>query len=272
MNMRKIIALLAAAALLMAFAGCRKTSEAEEPPTTMDGTVTVDAAKIVNSDEVTYPPFLQLLDNVKEYDKPLAESIAITRQQSYLDRWYRVLYLMFPEFTGIENAGKINVYYEEQARHAQPDEMGWLEGGQTLSGQESALFYYSLRVYATALLGPFAVVDFFTDEYLGGAHGHETVTADVFDTRTGGKVALGDLVDVGAKAGVINKAVADYFAEHGVEPFETYDVRKAASQNFTLTQDALVLLFPPGDIAPHVAGNIAVPLTWAQLGIKGPLA
>ena len=289
MKLRKT-ALVITAALLMAFAACGKRdvetdkekfpsapetvtvtpAKDEEKPSGIPETVTVDPAKIVESDQATYPPFLQMLDACKEYDKPLKESYTNIRQQSYLDHWYRALYLLYPKFSGIKNAEKINEYYANKAKEG--DWLTWLEAGETLDNGESNRFHYEFQVYSVTRLDPYVVVDFYSDFYGGGAHGEVDFTADVFDTRTGDKVKLSDLADMNAQAGIINRTVAEYLAQAGIEPFEPYDVRAAEDQNFKLTKDGLVLLFVPYEIAPYAEGNIAVPIGWAQLGMKSPLA
>ena len=103
MRLRKYFALIFAAALCLALAACGKTTPADagttalraaagdttkapaKEPVSIPDNVTVEIAKVVTTGKLTHPEFLLILEGIKDFDKPLAESYESERQEAYMD-------------------------------------------------------------------------------------------------------------------------------------------------------------------------------------------
>lgn len=278
--MRKIIA-GALCLLLAGLFGCSAAEQEEAVPAIAYGVdmITIDAAKVVISDEITDQEFWELLEYADAFRRPIANSYVINKQESYLDTYFRVMYAELPKFTNeLKGAGaeKIKAYYAaeyKRLRNKKVDGAFSDQDGEPLIDGAGERLQYNYNVYSVEYLEHYVVINFFNDWYGGGAHGLEGKLADVFDLRTGEKLELGDLVDIDASAEIINQAVTDYVwkeIENELESWlgEEYDIRSYDGEHptkYTMAEEGVILIFNPYEVAWYAAGIIEVPIPWETL-------
>jgi len=280
--MKKYTALLLCAALAAGLCACdlfqpkpqptttavETTATATEENTTREWTgeeIPVDKDKIITKDVVDYPEFH------RDGGSPIAHSYILQKQESYLDRFYRVLYLAWPDFRDeISGPGaeKIKAYYAQAYEAAKPGKLDTsLYDYEFIADSPAEEYHYDYQDYSVELLERYLVVNFYGDWYGGGAHGGYTLTADVFNLQTGEKLTLEDFVRVKRDYAKINALAEAYLRENEVDTFsETFDIRETPPSSFTVTQDSLVLIYNQYEIAPYAAGTIEIPLPFAALG------
>ena len=248
-------------AVAVGVCGCVKTEEKLEIDN--DLFVAVDKKKIVTKDVAECSDFLELMEYWAEKNRPIANSLVAQKEQSYLGRFYRVKYFAFPDFRDeISGSGAdaIKSYYAEQYRVAQTNRMDSLYEYDSIPDVPSQGFLYEVQVYSVEYAVPYLSVNFFSDRYGGGAHGLEGKYADVFDLRTGRKLELGDVVQITSAYETINALVVEHLLANDIPPVHDFDIRVTPPSSFRMTQEGLVLIFNPYEIAPYSCGIIEVPL------------
>jgi len=305
--MKKRIALCLAAALMAALCACVQiapkqeitgvnTGETTSGPdeaqiTTQDATqgATAQAAattrewdwdgrkipiaktNIVTKDTADYPAFLETmaLGWLAEESRPIANSIIVQRQESYLDVFYRVFYAAYPDFkneiSGL-GADAIRHFYLQCSNEARdmPRVPNSLYGSDSVENYEHESFHYRAQVYAVETAGDYLSVIFFYDYYGGGAHGDQGKFADVFELKTGQRQEFGELVHIPTYYGVINTLAEEYLRKENIEPFDPFDIRENEPSSFRMTKDAYVLIYNPYDIASYADGIIEIPLPYTS--------
>ena len=269
--MRKTIAMLVLVALACGLTACGLGGRGETFEPAFDGAmVPVRRLGVVTSSQVNFQGFLDLLERMqgREY-RPLAQSRVVSRQQTYMNHWQRVVYFSYPRFTDeISEAAaqRIDNYYRQRYRACTArDDFPWLTGMSEIADSVEAMIQYRLQVYAVELLEDYVAVRFHRDSHLGGGVIETEVAADVFDRHTGEKRALRDFVQTDEQMQTLNRAVAEHLRMADIRPHEPFDVQQAQSQAFTVAENALVLLFSPGELAPATRGVIEVEIPWTAL-------
>lgn len=269
MQLRKLCVGLAICALTWGLFAC---GQAEPYQPNYDGSgVTVEQSAVKRANKVTNEGFLALIERKQGHEyRPLDKSHVVSRQQSYRGHWTRVVYYAFPRFTNeISGVGAkaIKDYYKAQAAAcAAPEDFPWLSDADEIADSPEQVMQYQLQVYAVELTDDYVSVEFYTESYLGGVKNETARHADVFARATGRKLALEDVLDIGASARVINQAVADYLRIADIRPYSPYDVAAARAQDFSVNSEGITLLFAPDTLAPPAYGPISVPVSWAALG------
>ncbi|MGM9572509.1 MAG: DUF3298 domain-containing protein [bacterium] len=103
--------------------------------------------------------------------------------------------------------------------------------------------------------------------YTGGAHGMWYYWGENYDTKTGKKLALSDVVtDINVLPDLVKKQLDVFWSD--VSFYEDLDLKKyfQESQNLSWVLDCngLTFFFNPYDIAPYVAGMQTVTLTYKE--------
>ena len=304
MKLKKITALCLLAALLAGLCACWDIKPRQEPTTaptetqdsmtatTQDETrpetrpvvattmewdwdereIPIDKTKIVTKDVADYPGFLETMaaDWLAEKNKPIAQSFIAQKQESYLDVFYQVYYAAFPDFRDeISGPGAqaIKAYYAQQYRKAQGSKVpNPFYDCDVVHNVDWEAFLYSIQVYAVEFTDLYLSVNFFTDWYSGGVHPVEGKHADVFDLKTGKKLALDDIVQVSSSYAIINTLAEKYLQENDIEPFEPFDIRESAPSSFRMTKEGPVLIYEPYAIASYADGIIEIPIPFSALG------
>ena len=266
--MRKTIAMIVLIALACGLTACGLGGRGETFEPAFDGAlVPVRRLGVVTSGEVSFQGFLDLLERMQEY-RPLAQSRVVSRQQSYMNHWQRVVYFSYPRFTDEISgpaARRIDDYFRQRYRACTArDDFPWLTGMSEIADSAEEMIQYRLQVYAVALLEDYVAVRFHRESHLGGGVIETEVAADVFDRHTGEKRALRDFAH-DEQAPLLNQAVAEHLRVADIQPYEPFDVLQAQDQAFTVTENGLVLLFSPGELAPAARGVIEVEIPWAAL-------
>ena len=105
--------------------------------------------------------------------------------------------------------------------------------------------------------------------FRGGAHGINTMTSVVFDTKTGETVpeevffADGYLAPVAALIQAHLPDALENDPENLAAIFEPGLV--GPNGNYEVTKDGVTWYYQPYDIAPYYLGVISVPVPWAEL-------
>ena len=252
--MRKIIAFFAALILTaVGFSACSRGGEPFSPR--YDGTVVpINQRDVITTNRVTNQSFLDMLAYMREY-QPGAQSRTVVRQQAYRSHWYRVVYVAYPRFDDLH---EIDRYYGQRHRDSIAlHEVEWLDVLDEIADSTDQVIQYFLQVYAMTMLESHVVVRFRQDMFADGEISTK-VMADVFDRNSGEKLGLGDVIDLQTRAEEINLAVADHLRVRDITPHERFDVLQAQEQQFMLTQQGVVLLFSPGELAPALHGVIEI--------------
>ena len=265
MCVQKLLSIICVCALACGFSACGIQRDEPYIPQYNNGSVSVEQGDVITSSEVTNQGFLDLLERMRgNAYRPLRKCYIVSRQQSYRSHWNRVIYYAFPKFTNeIKGPGARNIrqYYKKQYQNCTAAEnFPWLDTYEEITDNAEEAMQYRLLVYAVDLLADYVVVNLYMEAHLGGGHIMSLPTADVFDRKTGSKLALNEAVALEDEdvAQAINQAVADYLRMNDIKPLEPYDVRKAQDQAFSLSEDGPVLLFAPGTLAPDGYGVIRV--------------
>ena len=286
--MKKVLVLILAAGLVLGLCACpapeppeqttaqttTQAAQTTEPWEWDDREIPIDKEKIAVGDRIDTPEFGEIMgtDWIAGENRPLANSYIVQKQESYLGVFYRALYLSWPDFRDeLTDPGtqKIKAYYAEEYRKARATSgtPNSLFEGDFIINAPSESFHYSTQVYSVNRCEPYLSVDFFSDWYGGGAHGQQGKSSDVFDLRTGELLALEDIVDVSASYAMLNAIVEDYLRENNIYIFdEPFDIRETPPSNFRMTEEGLVLIYNPYEIAPYSEGVIEIPLPFAALG------
>jgi hypothetical protein len=116
-------------------------------------------------------------------------------------------------------------------------------------------------------------VQFLTSEYnLGAAHPNNGLTSVTVMMKEGREIAQADVFKPGSgwetfltRRSV--KALTKQFQDWGAGPPAINDVRDTATKahNWTITQDSLVVLFPPYSVGPFALGAQEVKIPWKDL-------
>jgi len=232
--------------------------------------IQVQRREVAKSKKITFQGFLDMLERKQKSEWiPLANSYIVSREQSYQNHWYRVVYYAYPQFTDEMKGGgakQIKRYYKEQYKNSGAlDDFPWIEDAGKLVDSTEQIVYYRMQLYTTDIMVQYVAVNFIEEEHTGGSQIKQAPRADVFDRNTGTKLRLGDVVDLKKSAKGINKAVADHLRIKDIKPSEAYDITAVENPSFSVNNDGLVMLFAPGDLAPEAYGMIQAPVPWAAV-------
>lgn len=104
-----------------------------------------------------------------------------------------------------------------------------------------------------------------TDEYMGGPHGNIVISGNNFDTQTGKKLSLTDVItDKNQLAELVVKDIKENYANDAENGFFDYWEATVCSQldgdfqNWCMTTEGLQIIFNTYELAPHAAGTIFV--------------
>ncbi len=111
------------------------------------------------------------------------------------------------------------------------------------------------------------------EEYMGGAHGMETVEYANYDLLTGGKLTLDDIFTPEGKAALADRICSQILADHNKDNWEElgeescYFARSEIrpTENFQLSQEHITFLYNPYDIACFAQGRTKVVLPLNEL-------
>jgi hypothetical protein len=120
---------------------------------------------------------------------------------------------------------------------------------------------------------PRALTYLFTSaSYTGGAHGIEVPVTFTFNRTTGAQITLADLFTPDSNylsrlSTIARAELPEMMGDYANTQFitEGTESRLQNFQTFYLEGDALVLLFPPYQVAPYVVGTVKLPIELSQL-------
>lgn len=109
---------------------------------------------------------------------------------------------------------------------------------------------------------------FYDATYSGGAHGHELVAAYNFDTQSGERYTLSDIILDGSKFESLTKYVKNhikenqdlFFDEEIIGDFEVND-----QTQFYFTESGIDLIFQQYEVAPYAAGHPTISIPSSEL-------
>lgn len=110
-------------------------------------------------------------------------------------------------------------------------------------------------------------------QYLGGAHGVNTMTPVVFDLNTGEEVpysAFTGNVSPSQLVALLDKhkydALENMIKEDDIDRENIFYVEKIEpSRHFTVDDDGITFYYQPYDVAAYVFGVIQIPIPWEEL-------
>lgn len=110
-------------------------------------------------------------------------------------------------------------------------------------------------------------VEIVSEGYLGGAHGFSDKTLMTFDTRTGGRLAVGDVVEESSRPTLSKIVEAEFRRARNVSPstslqdagfFILPGQEMPLAENFALTDRGLELQYNPYEVGPYSMGSTRV--------------
>ncbi|MFY3790575.1 DUF3298 and DUF4163 domain-containing protein [Ureibacillus sp. MALMAid1270] len=104
--------------------------------------------------------------------------------------------------------------------------------------------------------------------YTGGAHGLEGVTGFNFNTQTGERYTLKDIISDESKFASITQFVKNYIKEHQDLFFSEEMIADFAVSNdtqFYFTESGIDLIFQQYDVAPYAAGHPTISIPSSEL-------
>ena len=105
--------------------------------------------------------------------------------------------------------------------------------------------------------------------YQGGAHGIQTASQIVFDTKTGAVLTEEDFFAEGYEEPVselLRKTVQASLSAEAPELVELIQLEAVAPNgNFSVDRDGMEWLFQPYEVGPYALGIVSVTLSWDQL-------
>ncbi len=105
-------------------------------------------------------------------------------------------------------------------------------------------------------------------EYMGGAHGMETVMYYNYDLRTGDRLTLDDVFSPDGKAALADKIRTEILEEHQKDNWEELNEENCyfsidsiqPTENFLLSKEHITFMYNPYDIACYAQGRTKVML------------
>ena len=102
--------------------------------------------------------------------------------------------------------------------------------------------------------------------YTGGAHGNTFYITGTFNTETGEEITLGDLFLPGKEyKEYLTALIRDEIALRGKEEAYIFFTAVTDDTNFYLTEEGLVILYPPYGAAPYAEGTVRFLIPWWRL-------
>jgi len=264
--MRKLVPIILTLALAAGLTACSRAGEPFSPQFSGE-TVPVRRQNVLQSRTVTHENFVQMLERMPDY-QPLARSYLVQRQQIFRDHFTRVVYYAYPRFSGeLSNPAQrqINRYYRAQQRaNTALRDFEWLRGLEEVTDTTDQQLRYRLQVYHVQLLDNYVAVRLRRDSHVGGGSVNTTLLGDVFCRNTGAKLALGDVIDLQARAAEVNRIVADYLRLRDMHAPVPFNVLAWEDLQFIVVPQGIVLMFSPGELVPRVHGTIEIIISWEE--------
>ena len=233
--------------------------------------IQVDKSKIVISDEAKFSEYESWFPPVPP------NSYAVTKTQTYDEKWIRVYAAYYPKFTDeIKYAGSdaIKQYYaqkvEKDKEYINSDEWGI---GDTVIDELFDYYYYDYSTYDTKFFGKYLSVRYFDAWYGGGIHGEEFYTVDNFDMETGKLLTLNDLFgneemyrpilqELICKNLMLQYTEETFF----MNPYKNSDIMNYIDNSrFRITDGGIEFIFQEYEIACYAAGTIFVIVPYDEL-------
>lgn len=144
---------------------------------------------------------------------------------------------------------------------------------QAISGDYKWNGFTKIRSHHNVLNDRVVVYTIEHSEYLGGAHGMETVVYSNYDLRTGDKLTLDDVFTPEGKAALTERIHAQILKDHNAKDWDWLmeescyfaKVEVVPTENFELTETHITFQYNPYDIACYAQGRTKVKLAYSDL-------
>ncbi len=259
-GMKKIIAFLAAAAMLPGLVSCGS-----------------DAYRTAQFTYADYVP-LRVCDSLSfAIDQSFVYFKSVEAGRAVRDALNdEIVQLIFGEtFTGVPLKEASSVYVGVQVENYQRDAASEYESLAESGDSDPGAFcnWQSILIgnLGSSYKDRYVTYNFHESLYFGGAHGSFRVAYRILDLQTGRAVSERDIFAQGYEEPVTEMLVeAIYRKYEGTEGGDDYldsiffsDVHP--NGNVSISEEGLSWCFNPYEIAPYYLGNIDVTLSWAQL-------